>query len=349
MVNQTIQFDRSDLVALERMLDNSQNIVVFPHTNADGDALGSTLAWVNILSRVCTRTVISVISPESIEKYLQWMPMIERIIIFSEQEEQAIRLIRDADIIFHLDHNQVSRLKNPSLIEVASSSSAKKIMIDHHLFPEKGFDVTISFPNISSTCELTYLLIKQMGWTQFIDSTVATLLTTGIVTDTGRFMYNCFSPGLYTHFSELLALGADYPRIIDQLSYHGTLRELQVKGYILHKKLEVYHELGIAIISLSRDEMERYEAKKGDTEGLVNLPLSIEGIYCSVFLREDEDQIKASLRSTGDFAVNELARLAFSGGGHLNAAGGEFKGRLEDAKIELMSCFRKMRSEEVKC
>lgn len=341
----SMSFSQQDIQQLLALLEHKQRIVVFPHTAPDGDAIGAVVAWSRTLALAYPGKRFSVISPDRIERYLQGIPHIDDLLIFPDQEEEALRLIAEADLICHLDHNQATRLRYPALVEAVRSSVAERLLIDHHLYPEEGFVLSFSYPEYSSTCELVYCILRAMGYAKLISPSVATALVTGIITDTGRFMYSCFDPKLYQHFSELLALGADYHYVIDQLSYHGTLAELRLKGYMLHEKLEVYPELGAAIMTLSQEEIQARQITKGDTEGLVNIPLSVEGIDCVCFIREDRTQIKLSLRSTGDFPVNEIAMRAFGGGGHLNAAGGEHQGTIDTARTLFIETLRELRSE----
>lgn len=338
-------FPKDSLQRLKHLIEGKKNIVIFPHTAPDGDALGSTIAWKQILLQVLPQANITIISPDRIERYLRWLPHLDQILIYPDHQEEADKIISSADLIFHLDHNQISRLRYPDLIQVSTEARATRIMIDHHLYPEESFDLIFSYPTFSSTCELVTALTYSLGWESYICKETATLLTTGIITDTGRFMYSCFSPELYKHFSNLLDLGADYAKIIDRLSYHGTLEELKLKGYILHEKLEVYPDLGAAVITLSQEEIQARNISKGDTEGLVNLPLSVEGIDCVCFIREDKTQIKLSLRSTGTFPVNIIAQEGFGGGGHLNAAGGEYQGSINDAREEFITQLKLLRQQ----
>lgn len=344
MNKSVIEIPQTELQRLRAILVAKQNIIIFPHTAPDGDALGSTIAFARVLRKAHPHSRICIISPDKIERYLGGIPGICEVLIYPDAPEQAIQLIKQADLLCHLDHNQISRLRYTPLVEAVQQSQAERILIDHHLYPEEGFALQISYPEVSSTCELVYIVLKGLGYTQYIASEEATALCFGIVTDTGRFMYGCFSTALYQHFSELLALGADYPYIIDQLSYHGTLQELKLKGYILHEKLEVYPELRAAVITLSREEIEERGITKGDTEGLVNLPLSVEGIDCVCFIREDKTQIKVSLRSLGDFPINEVAMHAFGGGGHRNAAGGEHQGTISSARELFLATLNEMQT-----
>lgn len=322
-----------DVSKLESMLLASRRIVILPHTSPDGDALGSTLGLANFIKALEPTAEVVVISPDPIDKYLHWMLELGEVMIWSEAPDQADQLIAQAQLILCLDHNQLSRLRYSPLIEAVSQASAPLVLIDHHLFPEEGFALRFSYPGLSSTSELVYMLIVAMGHSALISPDCATLLLTGIITDTGRLMYGCFYPEVFEHFSALMALGADYPKIIDALSYHAPLAQLKAEGYLIYHNLEVYPELRTAIIMLSKEEMSRLGICKGDTEGLVNKPLSVEGIDSVCFIREEAEQVKLSMRSVGDLPINLVAQRGFGGGGHTNAAGAEYKlGGMELAK-----------------
>lgn len=320
-----LRLTEEEVRQLTTLLEQAHRVVLLPHTAPDGDALGAMLGFLGTLRQIFPKAQIQAIAPDPIERYLAWMPSVTDVVVWSAEPGRAADLIAQADLLIHLDHNEVKRLRHAPLIEAVRASRARRIMIDHHLNPESGFDLVISRPGVSSTSELIYALVSQLGWAHVITPEVATLLLTGIVTDTGRLMYGCFYPEVFAHFGQLLALGADYPYIIDQLSYHGTLSQLRLQGYALHAKLEVFPELRTAVMMLSSEEMRSLGVSKGDTEGLVNLPLSVEGVEASCFIREDVDQVKLSMRSIGDLAVNEIARSGFGGGGHLNAAGAELR------------------------
>ncbi len=329
-----IVFEADKIRQLKRLLEERERIVLLPHTSPDGDALGSVGAWAEVLKAIYPKKEICIVSPDDVEDYLVWLPLSEDFVSFYQKKDEALKLIKEADLILHLDHNQVKRIRYAELIDaVYQNTKAKRILIDHHEFPDKDFDLVFSYPELSSTCELSFILFKALAWDdEFVSPKASTLLLSGIVTDTGRFMYACFYPQIFQHLSELLALGADYPMIVDRLSYHNKEKQLRLQGYMLNEKMELYPELGTAILTLSQAEMQERGLSKGDTEGLVNLPLTIEGINSSCFIREDKSQIKLSLRSIGEFPVNQLAMRAFGGGGHVNAAGGEFQGSIDEAK-----------------
>lgn len=334
----------SQLEELKKQSLSAQHIVLFPHTSPDGDALGCILAWANLLKVVNPTAIVQVISPDPVEAYLLWLPDLDQMLTYPEDEALILQHLQEADLLVHLDHNQVSRLRYPALIEAVYASSAYKVLIDHHLDPEALFDLAFSYPEASATCELVYRLAADLGWREYITPATATLLLTGIITDTGRFMYGHLCQELFSTAGDLFALGADYATIIDRLSYHNPEKQLRLQGYVLANKLDIYPDLRAACITLSQEELVQFNATKGDTEGLVNLPLSIEGVECCCFIREDKTQIKLSFRSTGNYPVNRLASDAFGGGGHLNAAGAEYAGSINEAKNIYLCALERLRA-----
>ena len=331
---------------LRQHIVGHHNIIILPHTAPDGDALGSTLAWAKVLQAAHPTAKVRVLSPDYIENYISWLPYIDELLIYPRQEEECLKVISEADLLFHLDHNQSSRLRYAPLVNAVELSQAPHILIDHHLDPDPSFSLCFSYPESSATCELVHALILSLGWEQYITAEVATLLLTGLITDTGRFMYSHISPELFASVSDLLARGANYPYIIDRLTYHNPEVQVRLQGYVLDQKLEIYPNLRAACIILTQEELQRFGATKGDTEGLVNIPLTIEGIDCCCFIREDKTQVKLSFRSTGSFPVNQLASLGFGGGGHLNAAGAEHQGSIQEAKNIYLCELRKLRDRE---
>lgn len=330
----------NDISSILLVLEVSSNIVILPHTSPDGDALGASIGLCRILRNIYSDKNISIVSPDKIENYLSWMTELGDVVVWEDKNSNDY-YVNEADLFIHLDHNSIDRLKNPSLISAVRSNQARSIMIDHHLYPSKDFSITISRPDISSTCELIYKLIVAMNWNKYLDNKAATSILTGIITDTGRFLYNCPSPSVFYATSYLLEKGADIEYINDRLNYHSPMNRIKLHGYAVNKKMEIHENISAAIISLSIDEMKKYSATKGDTEGLANLPLEIEGVNCSVLMREDIDYIKLSFRSTGNFPVNKIAEQ-FSGGGHMNAAGGEFYGSMEEAKKKYIEIVKGM-------
>ena len=217
------------------------------------------------------------------------------------------------------------------LADVVLNHDAPRILIDHHLYPDDFCNVTISHPKISSTSELVYRFIVQSKLSEYIDKNIATCIYTGMMTDTGAFTYNSNSSEIYVVISELLKYGINKDEIYDKVNNTFSECRERLMGYTINEKMRVYPEYCAAMISLTKEELDKYNFKKGDSEGFVNIPLAIKDIVFSVFFREDSEYIKVSLRSKGDFPANKVSENHFNGGGHKNAAGGEFWGTMEEA------------------
>jgi phosphoesterase RecJ-like protein len=241
----------------------------------------------------------------------------------------AEQLIREADVIFCLDFNEPKRVGKLASILVAAEG--RKIMIDHHLAPDDFCRITISYPEISSTSEMIFRVVCRMGMYDLIDKQAAEAIYTGMMTDTGSFTYNSNHTEIYTIIGELIKKGIDKDLIYRKVYQVYSESRLRLMGYALYEKMTVYADRHAALISLSREELKRFKYVTGDTEGFVNLPLSIDGIEFAAFIREDTDCVKISLRSIGEFPCNEFATTYFNGGGHKNASGGEFYGPLTEA------------------
>lgn len=312
---------------VQHLLAKYNKIVITTHLSPDGDALGSSLGLYHYLKD--TGCDVRVIVPNSFPSFLDWMSGIDSVINFEENKEEATSLIDDAELIFCLDYNTPSRVGGVSTPLLASK--AKKVLIDHHPHPEDFCDVKISHPEISSTSELVFRLICRMGDFDLISRDGGECICTGILTDTGGLAYNSNSPEIYTVINRLLKIGVDKDQIYRNVFNNYTVDRFKLQGYILCEKLKVYEDYNTVMLSLNIEEQQRFNMKKGDTEGFSNMPLSISGIKFSIFFREDLDVIKISLRSVGDFPCNQFAAECYNGGGHLNASGGEFYGKLEEA------------------
>ncbi len=307
-------------------IEKAERIAIVVHVAPDGDALGSALGMWHYCMTLQKDPVVIV--PTAFPDFFAWMPGSDRIVVHEQQPEKAEQLLRDAELVFALDFNVPSRLAN--LSEAVMQSTAKKILIDHHLNPGDFAQIILSYPEISSTSELVFRLICRMGDYEKINLAAAECIYTGMMTDTGGFTYNSNKQEIYTIISELIKIGVDkddiYRRVFNTYSEH----RIRLMGYCLYKKLKVYPEYKAALITLTMAELEEFNYRIGDTEGFVNIPLSIAGIDFSVFMREDTDKIKVSLRSQGTFPANKFAADVFSGGGHLNASGGESYTSLSD-------------------
>ena len=314
---------------VEKWFEKADKIVIVSHVSPDGDAIGSSLGLYHFL--ISQDKNVHVIVPNAFPDFLKWMPGAKDIIQYNRYKDFADKLIQEADVICVLDLNVLSRLDEMQY--AVGESPARKMLIDHHLYPGDFARITISHPQISSTSELVFRLICQLGNFSDISKEGAECIYTGMMTDTGGFTFNSNNREIYLIIGELLSKGIDKDEIYRNVYNNNSEGRLRLQGYVLYEKMQLYPQYRSALISLSREEQKRFQYAKGDTEGLVNIPLSIKDVCFSAFLREDteKDMIKISLRSVGTFPCNQVASEFFNGGGHLNASGGEFYGPLEDA------------------
>ena len=322
----------TDIAKVKQWLDEVENVVIVSHVSPDGDAIGSSLGLSHFLTSMNKKT--QVIVPNIFPDFLKWMPDANRIWVYDQNPEKAHEAIQKADLICCLDFNVLSRID--TMQNSVAVSPAKKMMIDHHLFPGDFCGITISHPHMSSTSELIFRFITELGYTEHLTRDCAECIYTGMMTDTGGFTYNSNDSEIYYIISELLAKGIDKDQIYRNVYHTYSIDRLRLMGYVLYEKMQVYPSFNASLICLDGKEQKKFHTVKGDTEGFVNLPLQIKGVRFSTFLREDVEKkmIKVSLRSVGDFPCNEVASEFFNGGGHKNASGGEFYGTMEQA-VEL--------------
>ena len=314
---------------VEKWFERADKIVIVSHVSPDGDAIGSSLGLWHFLNS--QDKTVHVIVPNAFPDFLKWMPGAKEVIQYNRYKDFADKLIMEADVSCCLDFNVLSRIDE--MEEIVRVSPGRKMIVDHHLYPGDFARIVISHPQISSTSELVFRLICQLGNFSDITKEAAECIYTGMMTDTGGFTYNSNDREIYLIIGELLSKGIDKDEIYRKVFNTHSEGRLRLMGYVLYEKMQVFPQFNAALITLTREEQKKFEYKKGDTEGFVNMPLSMKGICFSVFLREDteKDMIKVSLRSVGTFPCNEVAAEFFGGGGHLNASGGEFYGPIEDA------------------
>jgi phosphoesterase RecJ-like protein len=312
---------------VQKEIDKAEKIVIVVHVGPDGDALGSALGLWHYLMTIEKEP--QVIVPTAFPDFLAWMPGADKILVYEADKEKCDEIIAATDLIFTLDFNVLNRLEG--MKNVITESAASKVLIDHHLHPGNYAKVTISYPEISSTSELIFRLICRLGDFSKINLACAECIYTGMMTDTGAFTYNSNKPEIYSIVYELIKLGVDKDDIYRRVFNTYSADRMRLMGYALYRKMKIYPENKAALITLSLDELKEFNFKNGDAEGLVNMPLSIDGVLFSVFMREDPDKIKISLRSQGTFPANKVSADLFGGGGHLNAAGGESYTTLEEA------------------
>ncbi|WP_231491222.1 bifunctional oligoribonuclease/PAP phosphatase NrnA [Pedobacter sp. Leaf170] len=333
------------LTELKSILASPKKIVITTHHKPDGDAMGSSLGLYGYLIQKGHH--VTVITPTDYPTFLHWMPNNAEVLIFTDDREKAAKLVEEAALIFCLDFNTLSRINE--LGELVRASEAKKVMIDHHLEPEDFDDYRHWDINACAAAQLVYdFIANQLNDSDGINKDVATCLYTGIMTDSASFRFPLATSNVYRIGANLIDLGAEHYKI-HQLVYDNASEDrLRFLGYCLSNKLEVFHEFNTAIITVTKEELAQYHSTTGDTEGVVNYALSINGIRLAALIVERTDKVKLSLRSTGDFPANEICKKYFNGGGHRNAAGGasdkslaevidEFKSILPEYKSQLIA------------
>lgn len=360
-----------------RCISDAQSIAIITHQNPDGDALGSSLAMRHFLLSLGKTNVTNIV-PTSFPDFLAWLPGVDSVIQYEQNPDAATAALRNADLVICTDLGEPTRVAalSPILTErfnrytasrdsrdSVSSANSALLILDHHLsrvcneYPEQ-----IAYPDSASASELVFRLAYQLtnaqnvredrGVVGVLSEDFATCIYTGMMTDTGNFSYNSCHPEMYNIVAILLTTGINKDAIYDRVFNAWSAERMQLVGYCLYHKMKLFPEYHTALITLNRREMYRFNAKSGDMEGIVNMPLQIKDIYYSIFMREDKippHQIpdangakvkaKISFRSQGDRPVNILAREVFRGGGHMNASGGEFFGNVDEAAkkfIEVM-------------
>ena len=310
---------KSDVTKIKHLLSKPKQIVIIPHKNPDGDALGSTLALYHYLN-LSNHNVI-VISPNDYPVFLKWLPGENKIINHEIETVRANDLITSADIVFTLDFNALHRAGD--IGPIIRKANGLKILIDHHQQPDNFAHYLYSDVTMSSTCEMVYNFIEMLGNTSLISPQIATCLYTGIMTDTGSFRFASTTSTTHRIIANLIDKGASNAFIHNNVYDNNSFDKLQLLGVSL-KNLKVISILNTAYISLSQKELNASNFRKGDTEGIVNYALSIKGVkFAAIFIEhKSEGIIKISFRSKGNFDVNDFARKNFNGGGHVNAAGG---------------------------
>jgi phosphoesterase RecJ-like protein len=321
-------FTDIDITKTEEWLQSSKNIVITSHKSPDGDSIGSSLALYFFLQNMGIKSTIC--HPDKMPYFLNWLPGGDSILTLEEHKKDVIENFNTADIIFCLDYNHPSRIGKMG--ELLTNSIAKKIMIDHHQDPDVNFvDILFSDPANSSTSQLIYELIEKMNKTNLIDEKVGTPMYCGMMTDTGSFRFPSTTFKTHEIIADLIKKGVQNSSVHEKTFDTNSISKLKLNGFALSEKLEIISNSNVAYISLSSEELKKYDYTKGDTEGLVNIALGINGIKMAVFFKEDDGYVKISFRAKGSTYVNILAKENFEGGGHIYAAGGKFDGKLADA------------------
>ena len=321
---------QDQLARLSQLISDAETILITSHKSPDGDAIGSSLGLADYLRHLGKEPVVIV--PDQYPDFLMWLPNTEKIIRYDKQRDKADLLFKIADLVFCLDYNAPSRVDE--MEEALVSSPATRVLIDHHLNPDVPADLIISEPEASSTCELVFRLVWQMGTFPTLTKQFAVPIYCGMMTDTGGFTYNSSRPEIFFIISELLTKRIDKDKIYRNVYHNYSESRIRLMGYVMYEKLVYMPEYNAAYYTLTKDELKRFRFIKGDAEGLVNIPQQIKGLRLSISLREDTEKdrvVWVSLRSVDNFPCNLMAEEFFNGGGHLNASGGRLNCSMDEA------------------
>ncbi len=326
-----------NIQAFKALISQPKKVVIVTHFKPDADALGSSLGLSGYLKKKGHQ--VQVITPSDYPDFLAWMPDNKSVHAVTKTSEASLVTATDyinkAEVIFCLDFSSLSRIND--LAEPVRNATAIKVMIDHHLEPEKFAQYEHWNVLSASTTGLIYELIDQLGDSSLIDADIASCLYAGLMTDTGGFRHNNTRHQEFMIASELVAMGANPHKVAMQVYDANSLERLRLIGYVLSEKLKVLPEYHTAYMTLTADELKKYGAQTGDTEGLVNYGLSVKGVKLAVLMYDRKEEIKLSFRSLGEFSANEMARMHFDGGGHRNASGGTSKTSLEETLKKFLS------------
>ena len=351
-------FTSIQLDNIAQLIRSAHRIGIITHMSPDGDAMGSSLGIRHYLKHL-GKTDVTNIVPNRFPNFLAWMPDANQVFIYDERQTETDEHLKDIDLLICTDFNEPKRIG--ALGEKILQIQCPKILIDHHLHPSGFADITLSYPESPSASEIVFRLIYALETSVSSNKSIRSIfpieaaqcLYTGMMTDTGNFSFNSNHPEMYEIVGQLVELGVDKDAIYNAVFNAYSADRMKLMGYCLYQKMRIFAEHHIALITLSRKELYRFNFKSGDAEGIVNLPLQISDVYYSVFMREDKiepherekagdakSKIKISFRSQGDRPVNVFASEIFNGGGHANASGGEFYGTLQDAVQHFLDNYK---------
>lgn len=318
---------KDEILELKQILAFPKEVAIISHRNPDGDAIGSSLGLSSYLKKIGHN--VKVVFPSEYPNSFLYLDGIQQSIVFDTDHDLARKTIDNADIIFCLDFSSLDRVDK--LGENIQFAKGKKIMIDHHLDPEPFTDIEFSDTSASSTCELVFKVIDELGDRSKIDVNCGTALFTGLVTDTGSFKYGT-RPYTYQVAAALKEIGVDDYGVSDRIFNAYTEKNLRLIGHCLSQRMEIMTEYGAAMMWLTRQDYVDFDIQRGDTEGIINYMLMMKNIKVAAFILEQPSIVKISLRSKGDISVQEIAQKYFNGGGHKNASGGGVYASLADIK-----------------
>lgn len=308
------------------VIEKNEQFVIITHANPDGDAIGSSLGWYNLLINMGKKA--DVILPNDCPGFLKWIHGAEHMHLFMKNRKNATELIKNADALILVDFNKLERIDEVKYH--INKCKGKKVLVDHHPEPDDFADYIVSDPGASSASELVYHVFESIGAEQYIDTNVAEAIYIGIITDTGGLNHNSSNPATYNTIAKLLGKGIDKTKIHEYTFNVHSADRMQLLGKVLCQNMNIYPEYNAACIYITREDQQKYNFAPGDSEGFVNYPLSIKGIKFSALFTENEELTKVSLRSKDQIPANAFSAHYFNGGGHLNAAGGRLKKSLAE-------------------
>lgn len=323
-------------------LETAQKIIITTHQKPDADALGSSLGLANYLLKKGHQ--VQVITPTDYPRFLFWMKGHEQVLVFTDNQQGAEKLVAEADVIYCLDFSSLSRINE--LGELVRKSNATKVLIDHHQNPEDFSDYELWDVNASSTCELIYRYIALNEELHLIDGDIANCIYAGMMTDTGSFRFPSTGKAVHLAIADLMDRGLDHAKVHQAIYDDNNESRLRLLGYCLSEKLVVLPDLHTAYFALSKKELQKFNFQTGDTEGVVNYALSMRGIVFAAIFIETTDIVKASFRSVGSFSASSFSKENFNGGGHHNAAGGRSDESLENT-VERFLCLVEQQKENL--
>lgn len=324
------------------LLNIPRKVVITTHQKPDADAMGSSLALYHLLTRL--GHTVTVVSPTNWAGWLNWMPGVDQVVDFELNREKTAALLNEADWLFCLDFNIFHRTKN--LAPLLAAADCTKMLIDHHQEPDSAnFDYGVSDTGKSSTCEMIYDFIVESGHGEQVDKIIAECLYAGVMTDTGSFRFPAAQASVHRMVAFLKDKGLQHTQVHENVYDNFLENRLRFIGHVLMNRMDVNYEYNTALIAISKKDLLRFHIRTGDTEGLVNYPLSIQGIKMAALVIDRDEERKWSFRSKGDFDVNTFARKHFEGGGHYNAAGGRSSASLEETVSEFKKVIKEYRSQ----
>ena len=300
------------------------------HTSPDGDAIGSTLGLLIGLRYLGKDAYV--ISRDVISDNFSY-------ITFSEEVDGTVCEPKEGtDLVIVLDCGNVERISAD-----LENYSGTIINLDHHISNDNYGTINYVDPKAAATCELSYLLMKELGIDFSLKTKetieISTAIYTGIVTDTGSFRHSNVTQRAHNIAAELIENGIDTSSIHSSLFDNKPFEKVKLMGSVLSNiKLELDNK--VAVLEIPKGMLEEFNLPNADTSDIISIGLGIKGVEVSILLKEVDEGVKISLRSKNNVDVRNVAEK-FGGGGHVKASGAMQKGvGLEEAKENLLKALK---------